>query len=460
MPNALIVDDNKLTLRYLRKLLEGEGFTVKTAGSFQEAAAELREGVPDLLLVDLVLPDGPGIDLIRGIESRSAVEVVVITGHGSADSVVQALHLGASDYLTKPIDEKRLKSIVRNVLRIRGLQLEVGDLQKKLRRFGSFGSLIGNSSAMENVYDLIAKVAPTDATVFVVGESGSGKEVVARTIHEFSHRRAKPFLPINCGAISPQLIESELFGHEEGSFTGAVGLHRGNFERADGGTLFLDEIAEMPVELQVKLLRVLETGIITRIGGDEQIQVAVRVIAATNRSPTEAVADRHLREDLFYRLNVFSMQLPPLREHKEDIDLLAAHFLSELNRAEGTAKHLSSDFVRLLRRYHWPGNVRELKNVMHRAFIVASDEILPNCLPPEIQENSNGRTSKRIVFEVGTPLEEIERQSILATFEHFGGNKKKTAEMLRVNLRTLYNRLKAYQANGAGERSPRSGGKT
>ncbi|MGH9361762.1 MAG: sigma-54 interaction domain-containing protein, partial [Thermoanaerobaculia bacterium] len=265
----------------------------------------------------------------------------------------------------------------------------------------------------------------------------------AQTLHMLSRRAKAPFLPLNCGAISPTLIESELFGHERGSFTGANRLHKGYFERADGGSLFLDEITEMPIELQVKLLRVLETGAFMRIGGDRPVEVNVRVIAASNRDPQKAVADGKLREDLLYRLSVFPILMPPLRDRGDDVDLLAHYFLGELNQQEGTAKALSDEVMERFRSHSWPGNVRELRNVLHRAYIMADLEIVPRCLPRELGGDAgNGRS---LHFQVGTSIEEVEKRLILATLELYGGNKRKTADALGVSLKTLYNRLNVYK---------------
>ena len=306
---------------------------------------------------------------------------MLVTGHASVETAVEALRRGAADYVTKPVDFARVKMVLANVARTRELKEEIGNLRGELRELGRFGPLIGASSAMQKVYDLIARVAKTEATILITGETGTGKELVAQTIHELSRRHREPFLPINCGAVSPTLIESELFGHERGSFTGADRVHRGYFERANRGTIFLDEITEMPFELQVKLLRVLESGALNRIGGNDPIKVDVRAIAATNREPEAAVAKGKLREDLLYRLNVFPIILPPLREREEDIELLAEHFLALLNRQEGRQKRFSPAALERLREQRWPGNVRELKNLVQRAYILAEDEIGPGSLP-------------------------------------------------------------------------------
>jgi DNA-binding NtrC family response regulator len=310
---------------------------------------------------------------------------------------------------------------------------------------GRFGRLYGSSTVMQDVYRMIEKVAPTEATVFITGESGCGKELVARTIHERSPRAHGAFVAINCGAIPQNLIEAELFGHERGAFTGANRQHRGCFERAEGGTLFLDEITEMTPEMQVRLLRVLETGRFMRVGGDGEIKTNVRVLTATNRDALDAVRDGRLREDLMYRLAVFPITLPPLREREGDTELLAEHFLQNLNVEGGTSKRFSRAALTTIRAYHWPGNVRELKNAVHRAFIMAEDLVeldLAGLACPAVE-------GECLRVPVGTSLAEMERQAIFATLDHCRGNKRRAAEMLGVSLKTLYNRLTAYQAEGA-----------
>jgi DNA-binding NtrC family response regulator len=303
---------------------------------------------------------------------------------------------------------------------------------------------------MLRVYDLIGRVAPTAATVLLTGESGTGKEVAAHTLHQLSRRREDPFFPLNCGAVSPSLIESELFGHERGSFTGAERLHKGYFERAHGGTLFLDEITEMPIELQVKLLRVLETGVVMRIGGERPVEVDVRVIAATNRDPEQAVTSGKLREDLLYRLRVFPVHLPPLRDRGDDIEVLAHHFLQELNRAEATGKTWTPGALKRLRRHDWPGNVRELKNLVHHAYILADDEILHECVPlgpeePMVLPQQDPSQAGDLHLRIGVTIAEADRRLILSTLDRFGGDKKKAAEVLGVSVKTVYNRLNQYR---------------
>ena len=452
MSHVLIVDDDANTRDVLAALAEAEGFTAARAGSVAEARIQLVRQRPDVVLMDLRLPDGSGMDLFEDLEDPSSVETILITGHASVESAVEALRMGASDYLTKPVNIQRLKAVLARVPKSGELRAEIGHLRDELRRLGRFGRLVGRSSKMQEVYDKVARVAPTEATVLVVGESGTGKEIVARTIHELSRRRKHPFLAINCGAIAPTLIENEMFGHERGSYTGADRQHKGYFEQANGGTLFLDEITEMPLDLQVRLLRVLETGALMRIGTSKVIETDVRIIAATNRDPREAVRAGKLREDLYHRLNVFPLEIAPLRARGEDIELIADHFLAELNEACGTRKRFAPGAVARMRQYPWPGNVRELKNYIHRVFIMAGDEGLEG--PTQETESVPIRPSNgpAITVPLGTPLSVAARELILSTLEHGGGERKRTAEMLGICTKTLYNRLREY-----GVREERSG---
>jgi DNA-binding NtrC family response regulator len=443
-PEALIIDDETATLEALAKLVAREGFDVRTAVDLKSARAEIQRAMPDVVLCDLVLPDGDGTELLTDFREHPEVETILVTANATVHSAVEALRLGAYDYLTKPVDVARLRKILGHLRRGLAMREDVAVLRRQLRDMGRFGSLVGTSRAMQEVFDLIERVAPTDSTVLVVGASGTGKELVAETIHSLSGRSDGEFVPINCGAVSPQLIESELFGHEKGSFTGADRRHIGVFERAHGGTLLLDEIIEMPEELQVKLLRVLESGTVRRVGGNREIEVDVRVIAATNRDPEEAVNEGRLREDLFYRINVFPIPLPSLQARGEDVKLLAVHFLSEIYRASGVVKEFDQATLDALVSYHWPGNVRELRNVVERAFILAKDVITVDCLPPAFRDGVSVR-SAGLQAPVGTPLDEVVRSHTLATLEHFDGNKKRAAEALGISLKTLYNRLQKYE---------------
>ena len=450
---ALIIEDDPDFRASLAALVSREGYETSQAASLEEARAALAAHPPDLALVDLGLPDGSGLELLRQDEGNRSAELVVVTGNATIETAVAALREGALDYLVKPIDRARLRSVLAHVARTRELKREVSDLRDELRDLGRFGPMVGRSPAMQSVYDLIERVAPTQATVFITGESGTGKELVAQTIHRLSPRRDKPCVALNCGAISPTLIESELFGHERGSFTGADRRRAGYFEEAAGGTLFLDEITEMPIELQVKLLRVLETETITRVGATEAVKVDVRVITASNRDPRKAVEEGTLREDLLYRLNVFPIHLPALRERAGDVELLAEHFLGELNEREGTSKRFSGAAMDRLCALPWPGNVRELKNVVERAAILADSTIEPSALP----EPANGPTTlaadASLQIRVGSSIADVERRLILATLDQLAGDKKRAAEVLGISLKTLYNRLNVYAAAGAREGS-------
>lgn len=451
---VLVVDDDPITRRAIVDFIRREGFTLcAQVGSLAEARRELETSRPDVLLCDLVLPDGQGTDLLAEHRRQGGTaEFILITDTGTVASAVEALRLGAYDYLTRPIDSDRLRALIHGLLRTLDLEKEVTHLRGELRQLGRFGSMVGTSAAMHEVYDLIERVAPTDATVFLVGESGTGKEMAAEMVHRMSRRRQAPFLPLNCGAISPNLIESELFGHERGSFTGAERQHRGYFERASGGSLFLDEITEMPIELQVRLLRVLENSRVLRVGAHQEIEVDVRVIAATNRDPVQAVAEGLLREDLYYRLQVFPLEMPPLREREGDIEHLALHFMAELNRQHGQQIRMSRRARRHLASLPWPGNVRELRNTIERTYILADDEITIDCLPDDlVPGNLPPHGGRDLRLRVGHSLAEAEKRLILATLDELGGRRKEAARMLGISPKTLYNRLARYQREEAAE---------
>jgi len=461
MGHALIVEDDADSARMMAALVGAQGFSAATASSLRDARRQLALQQPDVVLLDLRLPDGSGMSLLDDEDLIGNSEVVLMTGHASLETSIQALRYGAADYLIKPVSAKQLQSILSRVTRPSVLRAEVDSLNEDLQRTGRFGHLVGRSEAMARVYEQIARVAGTSVTVFITGESGTGKELVARTVHDLSRRRSRPFLAVNCGAISPHLIESEIFGHERGSFTGADRQHQGFFERAHGGTLFLDELTEMPLALQVKLLRVLETGTFMRVGSTTPQETDVRVVAATNRDLAQAVATGALREDLFYRLNVFPIELPPLRERCEDLPLLVAHFLQDIGQREGEFKRATSAALARLARYRWPGNVRELRNVLQRAYVMTAgveigdqwlprDVLAPSPAAPAGSAMSVGAagagSDASIQVAIGTPLAAVERQVILATLEHFGHHKERTAAALGVSLKTLYNRLKEYGA--------------
>jgi len=438
----LVVDDDRDFAESLLGALRAQGFGVAAADSLAAARAALAQKCFDAILVDRTLPDGDGVELLRERPREYDTDVIVITGNTSVDSAVDALKQGANDYLTKPLDPARLESTLAHLVRTRALKSELKELRSELVARGRFGSIVGESPAMKALFEEIARVAPTEASVFIQGESGTGKELFAEAIHANSPRRDHPLVPVNCGAISETLIASELFGHERGSFTGAERMHRGFFERAAGGTLFLDEVTEMPARLQVNLLRVIETGMIQRIGGTEQIPVDVRVLAATNCVPEEAIRAGRLREDLYFRLAVFPIIVPPLRERRGDVALLARHFLAQLNDAHDARKEWAPDAITELEKREWKGNVRELKNAVHCAWIMADTTLESDkAIAVSIEE-----TPATSAIQAGMSIDETVRALILATLEKVDGDKREAARRLGISLKTLYNRLNVYNA--------------
>ena len=462
---ALIVDDDADAADMLAVLIAAQGFKVAVATSLSEARKQLALRSPCLVLLDLHLPDGNGLSLFSEESLLSNAQVVLMTGHATLETSIEALRLGAADYLVKPVNLDHLRGILKRVMPPRVLAAELQTWHERLAQNGRFGHLVGRSEPMQRVYQQIERVAATSVTVFIVGESGTGKELVAQTVHDLSRRRSQAFLAVNCGAISPHLMESEIFGHEKGSFTGADRQHQGFFERAHGGTLFLDEVTEMPLELQVKLLRVLETGSFMRVGSGVVRNTDVRIIAATNRDPMAAVAAGTLREDLLYRLNVFPIELPPLRARPDDIELLCSHFLQDLAQKEGTPRRPTPAALQKLQAYRWPGNVRELRNAMQRAYVMAegdwiTDEWLPTngpdsrgdgafTLPTGMLDQPGDRTAAAagVTLAPGTSLAQAEQQLILRTLQHFDNHKERTAAALGISLKTLYNKLKGYEAS-------------
>ncbi len=455
MPLILLVDDDPDSLSALGDLVEAEGFETAVANDLASARAVLANRRPDAALVDYNLPDGQGIELTEACAERG-IEFVLVTGEGTLDTAIQALRAGASDILTKPVDIARLKLLLQTITRAGSYRREISDLRSTLRELGRFGSMVGASSAMQAVYDRVSRVAPTDATVLITGESGTGKELVAETLHRLSRRVHRPYVAINCGAIAASLIESELFGHERGAFTGADRQRKGVFERAHQGTLFLDEVSEMPLELQVKLLRVLESGEFTRVGGERSQTAEVRIIAASNRDLEASVAEGRFRADLLYRLRVVPIELPPLRERGEDVSVLARHFLAEFSAAEGRQKVFSPIALATFKEYTFPGNVRELRNAVEQAYILAEDEIelehLPTGIVARRDRATNGTASSPsasngdISIAVPVALADVERQVILATLEALDRDKTRAANALGISLKTLYSRLREYSA--------------
>ncbi|WP_280156196.1 sigma-54 dependent transcriptional regulator [Piscinibacter sp. XHJ-5] len=447
MSHVLVVDDERDTATTMAMLIASQGYTVATAGSLYDARRQMALQTPDLVFCDLKLPDGSGMRLLEDVALRARSDIVLVTGHGDVESSIQALRLGAVDYLLKPVAPRQLEELLSRLHRVPAR--ERGLHGGSARDDECFGRLLGRSPSMHRVFRQIERVAVTGVTVLLTGESGSGKELAASTLHDMSPRRHAPFLAVNCGAISPNLMESELFGHEKGSFTGADREHAGLFERADGGTLFLDEITEMPLELQVKLLRVLETGSFLRVGATQLRHCNVRLIAATNREPQRAVEEGRLREDLFYRLNVFPIHLPPLRARAEDIELLAGHFLQAIARQEGVSRRVSPEVLAQWNAYAWPGNVRELRNIVHRAYVMATDTVIVDaCLPgtEHVRRSvaEHHEDPPALWVQVGMRWDEIQRQVTLATLEHFDGHHQRTCDALGISVKTLYNWLREW----------------
>jgi DNA-binding NtrC family response regulator len=447
MTNILVVDDDAAMREVLKIRLEKWGFQVRVVEDGEEAQKVAESWRPDIILTDVVMPGLSGLDLLHSLKGADRERtVILITAHGEVETAVEAMKRGAEDFITKPIDYGHLKVLLENAesrLRQRG---KVARLRSRIAKGGDFGPFIGTSRLMKQVYRMIEEAASTDAAVLVTGPSGSGKELVAKAMHDLSRRSEGPFFPVNSAAIPSELMESELFGHEKGAFTGAASSRPGCFEQADGGTLFLDEIGEMPIQLQTKLLRVLEDGRVRRLGGREEFQVDVRVVAATNQEPRTAVQKGKLREDLYFRLNVFGIELPPLKDRSEDIPALAHHFASQFNARHGMkVEGMSDEVERLFAAYLWPGNVRELRNVVERATVLAkSGWIEVAHLPPYLRQG--GQTADgQLVLEAGTTLIEVEKRLILKTLELTGDNKAEAARRLGVDVKTIRNKLKSFR---------------
>jgi two-component system, NtrC family, nitrogen regulation response regulator NtrX len=445
---VLVIDDEKNIRRTLRMVLESEDYSVIDAPSAEEGLKALEEQGADSLLLDLKLPGMSGLEALTRLQSdtpgETAVPVIVISGHGTVADAVQATRLGAFDFLEKPLDRDRVVITLRNALRQRAMAREVDQLREQVK--GRF-EMIGNSPVMQKLFKEIAKVAPTKGRVLITGESGAGKELVARAIHDNSPLAGSEFVKVNCAAISPELIESELFGHEKGAFTGAVGLKRGLFEVADGGTLFLDEIGDMSQSAQAKVLRALQTGELTRVGGERVIKVDVRVLAATNKDLARAVEEGEFREDLYFRLNVIPLHAPPLRDHKDDIRDMVEHFVAAFCKENGfRTKEVQPEVLDRLTRYDWPGNVRELKNIIERVVIMSDESISVEDLPPFLSATSKPtfdlkRYQDRTLREF---KEEMEREFIVMRLEEHGWNISRAAGALGIERTNLHKKLKAY----------------
>ena len=453
---VLIVEDEPHALMGLAELIAGWGYRTETARDGMEGWEKALAWDPAIVVTDLKMPRLDGIGLLTKLTEAGSglnanVAVVVLTAMGSIDLAVEAMKLGAYDFLQKPVDATRLKTILANATRQRETAIELEVARRRLRESGVLGQLVGGSNRMREIFALIEQIAPSNVPVLITGESGTGKELVARTLHDLSPRKARPFVAVNCAAIPETLIESEIFGHEKGAFTGAAERRAGCFELASGGTLLLDEIGEMPSGTQAKLLRVLEEHKFRRLGARAEQEVDVRVLAATNREPGQAVAQGHLRADLFYRLNVFNIHMPPLREHLEDLPAMAEAMLSEMNQKHGRkVSGVAASMLDRMIAYGWPGNARELRNVIERAVILCPDSApldaghLPPGFGKEQATAAQGANSGAVPLHVGVTVNEAERLLILRTLEATGQNKTRAAEILGVSLKTLHNKLKGY----------------
>jgi DNA-binding NtrC family response regulator len=442
----LIADDDVAAQEDWRDTLASWGYESVFAEDGDKALELVETLQPHVLLCDLRMPRRNGLDLLAAMKERGVnLAAVMISGAGQIDDAVQAIKLGAYDYLTKPVDLDKLQILLKNLTSHVKLAEENQRLRRDLAGAGRLGPMIGRSLPMRRLMALVDQVAPSSASILISGESGTGKEIVARTIHDLSSRREGPFIAVNCAAIPDTLIESELFGHERGAFTGADRRRVGCFELSEGGTLFLDEIGEMKTDMQVKLLRVLEDRKLRRVGGSTEIAVDVRVLAASNRNLDGAIADGSFREDLYYRLNVFTVELPPLRERAEDVPLFVEHFLNELEPPPNKMiTGIEPDCLEALKSHGWPGNVRELRNVMERALIVTKGPMISlDDLPPSL--GARRKVNPTFEIKIGTPLHSVEMELAQRTIAFTEGNKSEAARMLGISLKTLYNWLKAEE---------------
>ena len=453
---VLIVEDEPHALMGLAELISGWGYRTETARDGIEGWEKILAWSPAIVVTDLKMPRLDGIGLLsrlseEGPNFKSNTSVVLLTAQGSVQTAVEAMKLGAYDFLLKPVDSTRLRNILANATRQRETNIELEVARRRLRESGVLGTMVGSSKIMREVFSLIEQIAPSNVSVLITGESGTGKELVARTLHDLSPRKPHPFVAVNCAAIPETLIESEIFGHEKGSFTGALERRIGCFELATGGTLLLDELAEMPIGTQAKLLRVLEERKLRRLGARNEVEVDVRVLAATNRDPEDAIGHGNLRADLYYRLNVFHIHMPPLRAHLEDLPAMAEAMLGEMNSKHGrSVSGVAPSIIDRMLTYHWPGNARELRNTIERAVILCPDgaPLDAGHLPPSFGKSQTAAPTiddpSVVPVRVGTTVDEAERLLILRTLEATGQNKTRAAEILGVSLKTLHNKLKEY----------------
>ncbi len=441
----LVVEDEELMRSILRQLLENEGFQVLTADRAENALDIYSQNDVALILTDIKMPGIDGIELLDRLKSVDAEAIVIImTAYSSIDSAIAALRKGAYDYITKPFVNEDLLQTVKNAVRQRELFRENRALRRELGNHYGFAEIIGNSARLQEIFQIVEKVADTSAGVLIQGESGTGKELIARAIHYNSRRASKPFLAVNCGALPESLLESELFGHTKGAFTGATADKKGLFRSATGGTLFLDEIGEMPVPLQVKLLRALQEHEVTPLGSSIPVKFDARIIAATNKNLEIEVTENRFREDLYYRLNIIEIMLPPLRERREDIPLLTKHFAGKIARTQNAPeKSVSPEALQTLINYQWQGNIRELENAIERAFILSGDEIDAASLPPKVRLGAHETTMPQMSEQA--TLEETERKYILDTLKSVDEDKTEAAGILGIDLSTLYRKLKKYE---------------
>ena len=447
----LIVDDEENTRELFAELLIRWGYDVDQTADGHAALKLAAETHPDVIISDLVMPRLDGLALVRALrEEQPDTPVVIITGKGTIDAAVEAVREGVFDFVEKPLDPARLKVILQRALEKKETLHEMQVLRRRLGQVDAGVGLVGSSQPMRKAMELVQKVAPSKASVIITGQSGTGKEMVARALHQLSDRKDKPFIAINCSAIPASLMESELFGHERGAFTGADQRRLGCWELADGGTLFLDEVGEIPIDLQAKFLRVLEEERLRRLGGKSEITVDVRVVSATNRDLKEEIKAQRFREDLYFRLNVFHINLAPLKERRDDIPVLVQHFIDKFSKEGGKkVAGVSPAALKLLSDYAWPGNIRELRNTLERAVILGGGGLIePEHLPSEL--NSGGGESAYLKLPFGLPLREVEKEYILTTLSRLQNNKARTAQALGISEKTLYNKLYRYSG-----RSPR-----
>ncbi|HJM42759.1 MAG: sigma-54 dependent transcriptional regulator [Nitrospinota bacterium] len=443
---VLVVDDEDRVRKLLTRLLQEEGCRVQVASSGREALEALEREAYDLVLTDLTMPGMSGMDLLSEIREKwSEMSVILVTAFGTVESAVEAMHKGAFHYITKPFKLDEVRIFTQRALQEGRTRRELAALRREVHQKFEYANIIGKSKAMQDVFSLIERVAPSNSTVLIQGKSGTGKELVAKAIHYNSPRRRFPFVPINCSAIAETLLESELFGHVKGAFTGAIANKKGIFEEAQGGTVFLDEIADTSPGMQVKLLRVLQEHEIRRVGGNDVIKVDVRLIASTNQDLAEAVREGNFREDFYYRLNVIPLSLPPLKDRPEDIPLLARHFLAGFAAEAGReVTGISTEAMRVLMHYAWPGNIRELENVIERAVTLGAEgELGVGDLPPSLLEDAGPAETEALL--VVSTIQELEKAHISRVLKFTGGQISKAARILGIDRRTLYRKIDAYK---------------